>query len=75
MLENVKLVVDCAQTCPQRDAHQSFLVSFLPEVDTSGLPPKSGLAASLGNQTEVDKAPERGTDTQQAPGFDALFFY
>ncbi|XP_015714632.1 zinc finger CCCH-type domain-containing-like isoform X3 [Coturnix japonica] len=29
------------------------------KVDTSGLPPKSGLAKSLGNQTEVDKAPER----------------
>ena len=74
MLENWKLVADCAETFLQRDALQLFLVFFLPEADTSGLPLNSGLAESLGNQTEVEKAPERGTDTEQASGLDALSF-
>ncbi|XP_040503694.1 zinc finger CCCH domain-containing protein 11A-like isoform X1 [Gallus gallus] len=30
------------------------------KADASGLPPKSGLAESLGNQTELEKAPRRG---------------
>lgn len=73
MLENLKFVVDRAETFLQRDALQLF-VFFLSEADTSGLPLKSGLAESLGNQTEVEKAPKRGTDTKQASGFDATVF-
>ena len=75
MLENLKFVVDCAETFLQRDALQLFLVFCLPEAHASGLPPKSGLAESLGNQTELEKAPRRGRDTKQASGFDALSFY
>ena len=74
MLENWKLVADCAETFLQRDALQLFLVFCLPEADASGLPPKSGLAESLENQTEVEEAPETGTDTEQASGLDALSF-
>ena len=59
----------------QRDALQFFPVFFLPEAGASGLPPKSGLAESLGRQAEVEKAPPRGTATEQASGFDALSFY
>jgi len=73
MLENLKFVVDRAETFLQRDALQLF-VFFLSEADTSGLPLKSGLAESLGNQTEVEKAPKRGTDTKQASGFDDTVF-
>jgi len=58
----------------QRDALQFFPVFFLPEAGASGLPPKSGLAESLGRQAEVEKAPPRGTATEQASGFDALSF-
>ncbi|XP_046783526.1 zinc finger CCCH domain-containing protein 11A-like [Gallus gallus] len=42
------------------------------KADASGLPPKSGLAGSLGKKP--GKAPKRGTDTQQASGLDALSF-
>ena len=64
----------CVETFPQRDALQLFLVFSLPEADASGLPPKSGLAESLGSQTQVEKAPMRGTATKQASGLDALSF-
>ena len=67
-------MADCVETFLQRDALHLLLVFSLPEADASGLPPKSGLAESLGNQTELEKAPRRGRDTKQASGFDALSF-
>ena len=62
----------CVETFPQRDALQLFLVFSLPEADASGLPPKSGLAESLGKKP--GKAPKKGTATKQASGLDALSF-
>ena len=73
MLENLKFVVDCAETFLQRDALHLLLVFSLPEADASGLPPKSGLAESLGKKP--GKAPKKGTATKQASGLDALSFY
>ena len=71
-LEDHKFVVGCAQIFLQRDALHVFLVSFLPEADTSGLPAKRSLAERQGRSAQCGTAPKRGTDTQQAPGFGAL---
>ena len=65
-------MADCVETFLQRDALHLLIVFSLPEADASGLPPKSGLAGSLGKKP--GKAPKRGTDTQQASGLDALSF-
>ena len=65
-------MADCVETFLQRDALHLLLVFSLPEADASGLPPKSGLAESLGKKP--GKAPKKGTATKQASGLDALSF-
>eukprot|EP00076_Gallus_gallus_P036564 XP_025002102.1 zinc finger CCCH domain-containing protein 11A-like [Gallus gallus] len=58
-LEDHKFVVGCAQIFLQRDALHVFLVSFLPEADTSSLPAKRSLAERQGRSAQCGTAPKR----------------
>ena len=63
----------CSNLPPKR-CSSSISCFFLPEDDASGLPAKRSLAAGLGRTAACDVAPKRGTEAQQASGFDSMSF-